>query len=123
MANPRPSNSFKKGDPRINRKGRPKIGRSISDKFRDALEEGLTGDYTRLDSIIDAVVTKALKGDQAAIEYCLARGFGKMTERVESVNLNKNYDFSNLPLEERMRLLEAIRNARPTIPSDETDTD
>lgn len=113
---------FTKGDARINRKGRPKLGRSLSDKFKDALSESLTGDYTQLDSIIDAIMKKALKGDQQAVEYVLARGYGKMTDRVESVNLNKNYEFTNLPTEERMRLLELIRNARPTIPSGETDT-
>lgn len=116
------SGSFKKGDARINRKGRAKLGRSLSDKFKDALSESLTDGYTQLDSIIDAIMKKALKGDQQAVEYVLARGYGKMTDRVESVNLNKNYEFTNLPIEERMKLLELIRNARPTIPSDDTDT-
>lgn len=112
---PRTSGSFKKGDARINRKGRPKVGESLSEKFRDAMAERLTGDYTKLDSLIDTTIAKALKGDQVALEYCLARGFGKMVDRVEATNVNQNYDFTHLDLEARMKLLEQLRDARLTI--------
>lgn len=113
---------FEKGDARINRSGRPKTGNSIAEKFRDAMTEKLNGDYSKLDSIIDAVVAKALKGDQAAIEFVIARGWGKLIDRVEQTNTNQNYDFSNLSLEERVRLLEAIKGASPVVPSDNPDT-
>jgi hypothetical protein len=112
---PATAGSFKKGDSRINRKGRPKVGQSLSEKFKDAMAERLNGDYAKLDSIIDAVVTKAMKGDQAAIEYVLARGWGKLIERVEQTNVNQNYDFTNLSLDERLKLLEQLRNARATV--------
>lgn len=126
MSNPRPSNSFKKGDPRINRKGRPKTGQSIAEKFRDALAEVKAEgnpDYTKLDALIDKVIQKALAGDQQSIEYCLARGYGKLIDRIESNVVNKNYDFTNLSLEERMKLLEQLRSARTTINSDDADND
>lgn len=115
---------FKKGDPKINRKGRPKLGQSIAERFRDALAEPLdkANGYSKLDSMIDSIVTKALQGNQDAIEYCIARGYGKMIDRLEAMNLNKNYDFSNLSLEDRMKLLEAIKSARPSVHSDNPDT-
>lgn len=106
---------FTKGDARINRKGRPKVGESLAEKFRDAMAERLTGDYTKLDSLIDKTVDMALKGDQAALEYALARGYGKLIDRSENVNVNQNYDFTNLSLEERMKLLEQLKNAGITV--------
>lgn len=104
--------SFVKGDKRINRKGRPKVGESLAEKYRDALNEALTGNYTKLDSLIDKAVEKALKGDLSAIQYVEARAYGKLVERTEAINTNMNYDFSNMPLEERKKLLETLRNAR-----------
>src|SRR6266508_2874195 len=102
--------TFEKGDRKINRKGRPKVGESLAEKFRDAMNETLdkTNGYSNLDSIIDSMVKKALQGNQDAVEYCLARGWGKMIERIEANNINKNYDFSDLPMEERIKLLELI---------------
>ena len=74
---------FKKGDPRINRKGRMKKGQSLAEKFRDALAEKVDGDYTKLDAIIDVVMKAALKGNLPAVEFLLARGWGKLIDRVE----------------------------------------
>jgi hypothetical protein len=116
--------TFTKGDPRINRKGRPKVGQTIAEMFRDAMAEQLDGSngYSKLDSIIDTVVNKALKGDQQALEYCLARGWGKLIERIEATNTNKNYDFSNLSLEERMKLMELLKSANTTVPDNNPDS-
>jgi hypothetical protein len=115
---------FKKGDTRINRKGRPKIGNTLAERFRDAMSETLdkTNGYTALDSIIDSIVKKAMQGNQDAIEYCLARGWGKMIDRIENNNINKNYDFSNLSIEERTHLLELIKSAKPVVADDNPDS-
>lgn len=118
----RNSTSFVKGDPRINRKGRTKVGESLAEKFRDAMTEKLNGDYSKLDSLIDTVVTKALKGNLQAVEFVLARGWGKMIERIETNNTNKNYDFTNLSMEKRLEILKAIKDADTTVPSDNPDT-
>jgi hypothetical protein len=119
----RNSTSFVKGDPRINRKGRTKVGESLAEKFRDAMAEKLNGDYSKLDSLIDTIVTKALKGNLQAIDFVLARGWGKMIERIETNNTNKNYDFSGKSLEERMKMLEFINSVGTTVPSDNPDTE
>ena len=112
------SGQFKKGDSRINRKGRPKKGESLSDITRDALLEVLdpaTG-YRKIDSIIDKMITQAMQGDDKARAELLTRTFGKPVERVEQTNVNQNYDFSKMPLEERMKLLEQLKNAGAVSP-------
>lgn len=121
---PKSSTSFQPGQSG-NPNGRPKKGQSLAEKFRDAMAEAKdeqNPDYTLLDEVIDKLVEKALAGDQNAIEYCLARGWGKMIDRVENSNTNKNYDFSNMPMEERLKLLELLGNAGTTVPSDNPDT-
>lgn len=47
-----------------------------------------------------------------------SRGYGDVTTNINA-NLNANYDFSKIPLEERLKLLELINDAR----SDRTDND
>lgn len=114
---------FTKGDSRINRKGRPKKGESLSDILRDALLEVVdesTG-YRRIDSLIDKMVTQAQQGNKDARNELLTRAFGKPVERIEQTNVNQNYDFSNLSLEERVKLLEQIKSARATIVQDNPD--
>jgi hypothetical protein len=120
---PKTRTSFKPGVSG-NPKGRPKKGLSLAEKFRDALAEKANGDgdYTKLDQLIDKTVEMALAGDQSALEYTLARGYGKLIDRVESTNTNKIYDFSNLSLEERMKLLEQLRSVGTTVASDNPDT-
>jgi len=116
---------FVKGDSRINRKGRPKIGNTLAERFRDALAVPLSetpeGNYTTFDSIVDAIVKKAMKGDLASADWLIARGWGKLIERLEAVNLNKQYDFTNIPIEERKKLLEALKLG--TVRNDSPDTD
>lgn len=118
------STSYKKGQSG-NPKGRPKKGETLAEMFRDALAEPVKetaeGRYTRLHKIIDKVVTKAEAGDQQAIEYALARGFGKLIDRIESANVNKQYDFKDIPIEERKKLLETLKLG--TIHTDSPDTD
>lgn len=124
MARQPNAGSFKKNDPRICKTGRPKLGKTLAAKFRDALSEPLSeteqGAYTMFDSIVDAIVKKALKGDLASADWLIARGYGKLIDRTENVNLNKTYDFSNVPIEERKKLLETMRLG--TVANDSPDT-
>lgn len=112
-----------KGDPRNWKGGRPRKGESLAEKFRDALADSLneTG-YTKLDALIDVLVNKALSGDQQALEYCFARGWGKLIDRIETNNINKNYSFDNLSMEERIQLSELLKRAgNTTVPDNNPD--
>jgi hypothetical protein len=114
---------FKKGDSRINRKGRPKMGTSLAGLCRDALLEVLdpvTG-YRRIDSVLDKMVIQAQQGNKDARNELLTRAFGKPVERIEQTNVNQNYDFSNLSMEERLKLLEQLKIARATVVRDDPD--
>lgn len=104
------SGRFTKGDPRINRKGRPKVGQSLTEKFQDALAERLNGDYTKLDSVIDAIVAKALKGDLSAADWLISRGYGKVADRVEFTP-KQEFDLSKLSDEELAQLEEIQKKA------------
>lgn len=115
---------FAKGvDSRRNLKGRPKVGETLADLCRDALLEVIdesTG-YRKIDSILDKMVTQAQQGNKDARAELLTRTFGKPVERIEATNVNQNYDFSHLSMEERLKLLEQLRNARATVVRDDPD--
>lgn len=105
---PKKKGTFTKGDSRINRKGRVKVGESLAEKFRDAMAERLTGDYSKLDSMIDKTVDMALKGNQQAIEFALARGWGKMVDKIEFTP-KQEYDLSKLSEDELAVLLPILK--------------
>ena len=90
---------FTKGDSRINRKGRPKVGKTLAEMVRDALNEPADGknpDYTKLHKMIDTGMKQALKGDFRFVEYLLARGYGKLLDRVFVDTPNRKVDLSQL---------------------------
>lgn len=97
---------FVAGDSRINRKGRPKKGESISDMTRDALLEVIdpASGYRRIDSIIDRMVTQAQQGNKDARKELLDRVYGKVPEKVENLNTDV-VDLSKLSDEDLERLL------------------
>ena len=79
MANPDPNTEnlipFKKGDKRINRKGRPKLP-DISEALEKVLNEEKDG-LKALDAVLKALRNKAIKGDVRAIQELLDRAYGK----------------------------------------------
>ena len=89
--------------------GKPKVGDSLTEKYRSAWSEPLDPnkpEYKKGDAIIDAVMLKALKGDMTAITYLEARGFGKLLDRVQ-ITPPRQFDLSKLTdaeLEELERL-------------------
>lgn len=74
---------FKPGqDPRRNIKGRPKLP-DLKEAMARSLGEPTKDGRTALDQIIEALRKKAAQGDVRAAELLLARGFGKVPEKVD----------------------------------------
>ena len=78
---------FKKGDPRINRKGRPKLP-DISEALEKVLNEEKDG-IKALDAVLKALRTKAIKGDVRAIQELLDRAYGKSKQSVDHTTLGE----------------------------------
>jgi hypothetical protein len=72
---------FKKGDERINRKGRPKLP-DLKEAIAKLLAEEKDG-KTALDAILAALRAKAAKGDVRAAQELLDRGFGRSKQTIE----------------------------------------
>ena len=69
---------FKKGDARINRKGRPVKIRGLDELLRDVLDEDVINGRQAMHAVLLALRAKALKGDTRATELLLDRRFGKL---------------------------------------------
>lgn len=112
-----------KGMKSPNPKGRPKIGNSLAEKYRDAWSEILdsSNDYTVGDAIIDKVIEKALKGDMKAIEYLEARGFGKILDRIEFRKPESAINFDNLTAEELDNYEQLLDKLRGDTKAEDTD--
>ena len=85
MANPEPNTDnlipFKKGDKRINRKGRPKLP-DISEALEKVLNEEKDG-LKALDAVLKSLRNKAIKGDVRAIQELLDRAYGKSKQHID----------------------------------------
>ncbi len=66
---------FQKGDPRINRAGRPKLP-DLKGAIAKVLAEEKDG-MDALEAILKAQRAKAAKGDTRAAEFLMDRGYGK----------------------------------------------
>jgi len=74
---------FEKGDPRINRRGRPKKGQSITEILELLLDKKKeTGELRRAD-IAEKLIKLAESGDLPAIRYLIDRLDGRPRETVE----------------------------------------
>jgi len=77
--------AFKKGDPRINRKGPPTIVKDIREFIRAKLHEPASkeSDRTKLEVITAKLLSMAYSGNMRAVELAMAYGYGKPTESIE----------------------------------------
>ncbi|GMO64025.1 MAG: hypothetical protein Ta2A_11530 [Treponemataceae bacterium] len=74
MANKKPAAGFKKGDPRINRNGRPPKGTSLAETLRERV------DHIKL---ADSLLSLAYDGDVAALKAVYDRIEGRPHESIE----------------------------------------
>ncbi len=71
--------SFKKGDPRINREGRPKKIPALDTLLAELLDD----DEESAKLILAALIKKAKEGDVRAAQVILDRAYGKPKESVD----------------------------------------
>lgn len=94
--------TFKKGyDPKRNLKGRPKLGMTVGERIRDAMNEPAKGQegYTKFDEMVDMAMSRAKKGSFGFWESLMSRAYGKVPDKIEMSNEEKP-DLSKLTDEE-----------------------
>ena len=112
--------AFKKGDPNINRKGRPKKAESLTEQLRDYMKGKITvkeGDKQRTDEVhtlfIERVVRQALNGDTVCMKYIWDRLEGTPTQITSEKKLEYTLeDIKNLGNEELIELFKKFESAQ-----------
>lgn len=103
---------FKKGDPRINRKGRTPLGTTLAEYLRKIIEETDEGKKQSIaDEMMMMAIERAKKGQFQYWDAIVNRAYGKVPDKVENVTPPK-FDLSPLTdeeLEEWKRLLTKVQ--------------
>jgi hypothetical protein len=101
--NPQNLKPFRKGDPRINREGRPQKLPAIDELLAKVLNEAGSNGLTRAEIILRKMAIKA-ETDIRAAEMILDRAYGRPRQQIENINNNVN-PFSTLSDEELMGMM------------------
>ncbi len=94
-----PSKPFVKGDPRINRKGRPKKGETFAEYVRNFMEAEDEAKGTIVAEMMQIAVKRARMGQFQFWEQLVNRAYGKVPDKVE-INKDDDIDLSLLPKED-----------------------
>jgi len=101
---PEDAKPFVKGDPRINRKGRPRILPELEVIIAEVLSETGKDGRTVSEQVIQTLKNRAIKdGDIRAIELLLNRAYGKIPEKLDVTSGGKELQsptFNFMPLDE-----------------------
>lgn len=111
--NPHPKVGFVKGDPRINRAGRPRVGLTFAERVRAVLEEETEeGKKTKIEEMVDIAIRRAKAGSFQFYDALTARAYGKVPDKVEQSQAPQ-YDTSKLTNEELATLRALLEKAKP----------
>lgn len=77
---------FEKGDPRINRQGRPKKGQALTDILNYKLDQKDGGGKMQREAVAEKLIDLAKGGDITAIRYIMDRVDGRPKETVSLEN-------------------------------------
>lgn len=113
MTNKNPSPRFVKGDPRINRKGRPRVGLTFAEGVRAYLEE-TDNDQRRsiLNRMFETATQKAIKGNFHFWDALVARGYGKVPDVIE-IQPEEKPDLSKLTNQEIETWKRLLQKSKP----------
>lgn len=89
---------FKKGDDRINRKGRPKKLPQLDVLLAEVLGDTEEG-KTHAQQILEAIRRKAKAGDVKAAQLLLDRGYGKAKESLDITTNGENINQPKIQVE------------------------
>jgi hypothetical protein len=76
---------FVKNDSRINRKGRPRKGQSLTDILSLRLDEKDETGKLKRQAVVDGLIEAAIGGDVTALRYVFDRIDGKPVEKMEQI--------------------------------------
>ena len=104
---------FKKGDPRINRKGRPKLGESLAEYIRAFMEAEDEQKGTIVAEMMEIAVKRARAGNFQFWDALVNRAYGKVPDKVE-VNQEEKLDLSKLTDEEIAEWKRLLEKSKPS---------
>lgn len=106
-------NNFRDHPENINRKGRPKVGLTLAEMIRDAMES--TDPKTnrqKVDELIDVAMARAKRGHWQFWDSLMSRGYGKAPDVIEFKN-NEKPDLSKLSDKELTEWTRLLQKAKP----------
>jgi hypothetical protein len=81
--------AFKKGDPNINREGRPRKGESLPDLLEKILaEQAGTSDFDKREALCRQMIKLAFAGESWAVREVFDRLYGKPRQVIDQTNHN-----------------------------------
>jgi hypothetical protein len=100
-------------DPRRNMAGRPKLGETLAEKIRAAMNEPVRDEdgYSKLDALIDEAMSQAKAGHYQMLDLLWVRAYGKVPEKLEFKNEDAP-DLSKLTDEEIAQLAALMEKAK-----------
>lgn len=108
-----PPKPFVKGDPRINRKGRPKLSQTFGEYVRNFMEAEDNAKGTIVSEMMEIAVKKARQGQFQFWEALVNRAYGKVPDKIEMQSEEKP-DLSKLTNEEIEIWKQLLEKSKPS---------
>ena len=108
-----PAKPFVKGDPRINRAGRPKVGQTFAEYVRNFIETPPDDPKRRaiIETMMMVAAKKANQGQYQFWEAIMNRAYGKVPDKVEMTQEEKP-DLSKLTEDEIKTWMQLLEKAK-----------